>query len=426
MRVLMLAYHYPPMNNGGVQRSRVLAAHFRSLGWPLNIFSTRLAGLSDDPDVTQIHDLISLVRRGKPVAGGGRAGASRASGSLKSRLIDIIYGRLLVPDRELVWAWLALWPALKAARRAEVIYSTSPPHSVHLLARWLKRFSGKPWVMDLRDPWSLEPIASYSHLPGRLKREARQERLCIADADAVILNTPQAAEAYRTLYPEHAAKMHAIPNGFDAELLEHARQTVDDAAVVQTLPEGAFVLSHAGLFARAADGQPIPAALLEALTALRAAGDLPPPDRFRVVLAGALPAQAANLIADAGLSDWVTLPGLIAQVDALRLMQRSDLLLMADPPDGGALYVRGKLYEYLGSGKPILALLPAFSASRALIEQGGAGLVIDAGDSMGLAQALRQFLHGDVNLTPADPAQFAYDRRAAQVAAVIEGVAAPG
>jgi glycosyltransferase involved in cell wall biosynthesis len=300
---------------------------------------------------------------------------------------------LLIPDHHVGWILPALWPAWRCLRKnqLEAIFTTSPPASPHLLGLLLKRVAQKPWVMDLRDPWTFEPMSKHLRHPGmRLRIERAIERLCFENADAIILNTPAALERYRGLYPRLAAKMSCITNGFDAGEIEAARRVLNLTAPWQAPRPGRIVISHAGSFHRFSQGNQRPEALLNALGALKREGALGEDD-CRLIFAGPIDPDLRSRCLELGLGGVIEFPGIISHFDSIRLFLSSDWLLLYDPDRDGGTYIRGKLYDYLGCGKPILGIVPA-GASRDLLECSGRGLLADPGNERTIREALGQIL----------------------------------
>lgn len=407
-RILMIAYHYPPANNGGVHRSAAFAHYLPSCGWEPHVLTTNLRGRDPQAaNVTYTGEPASWYRRLKR----RRSKQERSTlASLTMRSPNRWARKWMIPDVQIAWALFALLPALRLMRREQIdgLYSSSPPVSSHLLAWALKRLTGKPWLMDLRDPWTIEPMNEYLRQSGlRLQIERWLERRCMGAADRIILNTPQAGECYRALYPQWANKMRVIPNGYDAEEFAKAAQ-IEPPYVWGNIPTGAFVLSHVGAFHRRQSDDPTPHAFLDALKRLTERGVINE-HKLRVIFAGSIHPRTVEKIRALGLERIITLPGTLPHLDALKLMQLSDALLFYDPDADGQTYVRGKLYEYLAARKPILGIVPD-GASRDLIARSGRGLLAYPSDVDAVTSALEMLLAGHVSATPGDLDLSAYER----------------
>ncbi|MGD1049406.1 MAG: glycosyltransferase, partial [Candidatus Krumholzibacteriaceae bacterium] len=305
-RLLMLCYHFSPAVSGGVERSARFARYLPEHGWTPFVVTTNRWGTpgGEDNRVLRVGELFRGRRR--RAAGGGGTGtaagpspAAQARSARRAPFVRFAEKWLLVPDKHVRWTAMALLPARGKLGRggADAIYTTSPPASAHVLGLILKRLTGKPWIMDLRDPWTLEPLNWYLRAGGaRLSLERRIERICFGGADAIIATTEEAALEYRELYPGCAGRIHWIPNGFDARELEAARSPVPPAAYLEGLGEGCFVISHLGTFCRYTDAPAFPKGFLDAVKMLAAQGILTS-RTCRIVFAGGMNPETERLIA---------------------------------------------------------------------------------------------------------------------------------
>jgi glycosyltransferase involved in cell wall biosynthesis len=404
-RLLMLCYHFSPSVSGGVERSARFARYLPEHGWTPLVVTTNRWGApgGEDDGVLRVGELF----RGGRSRVGGRGGAGAGAGS--SRDVVDRNGRraplfrfaekwLLVPDKHVRWTAMALLPALgKLGRgRADAIYTTSPPASAHVLGLILKKLTGKPWIMDLRDPWTLEPLNWYLRAGGaRLALERRIERICFGNADAIIVTTEEAALKYRELYPGRAGRIHWIPNGFDAREFEVARSPASAGAYLQDLEEGCLVISHLGTFCRYTDAPAFPKGFLDAVKKLAGQGVITN-RTCRIIFAGAMNRETERLVGRYDLGGLISMTGPVPHIGALSIMLRSDVLLLYDPNTEGNYYIHGKLYEYLAAGRWILGVLPA-GATRSLLERSERAIAIarDDGEEISrvLVRALRERGH---------------------------------
>ncbi|MCK4236279.1 MAG: glycosyltransferase, partial [Candidatus Krumholzibacteria bacterium] len=262
-RVLMLSYHYTPVINGGVERSARFARYLPEFGCTPVVITTRRYGTGEGRlgerviRTGEMHNIPFLKRTG---AQGDSKRAmqrpqveARETAGRRSPLVEWVLKWLMIPDDKIRWASCAFPPALRLLRRgeADVIYSTSPPESSHLLGMVLKGLTGKPWIMDLRDPWTFEPLKRYIREPGlRLSIEKRLEKACFKHSDIVIANTQEAGERYRTLYPKYAGKVRVITNGFDGDEMAAAASAFSHEGPFRGIGDDVFLVSHVGTFSR--------------------------------------------------------------------------------------------------------------------------------------------------------------------------------
>lgn len=296
-------------------------------------------------------------------------GAARRLG-LHARLLG---RRLLLPDPEVAWVPDAVRVGVRVIRDRGIdcVLTTSPPSSAHLVGAALKRRTGVRFVADMRDSWLANPHRRYERRSVRAKRavEERIARRVLGQADAITAVTPFIAREAATL-TRPATPVHVVPNGCD----------FDDFDGLTYTPGERFVVLHAGSFF----GQRSPRPFLEAVGELddprvvaRFLGDLRPSDR-----AWAL---------DLGLGDRLELDGFRPHRETLAAMKAADVLLLLVPRAGGRglSILSGKVYEYLASERPVLALVPPEGAAAELLRATGAAWIADPDDPDAILEGLR-------------------------------------
>ena len=374
-KVLVLAYYFPPHGGAGVQRTVKFLKHLPQLGYePVVVTGPASTTLEwAPPDASMAEEIpapVEVHRIPGPepaVAGGFRGRAERWLG-VRSR-----FSRWWVDGLSRAGARLA--------SEADVIYASMSPFETATAASRIAAAAGKPWVADLRDPWALDEWTRYPTVLHR-RLDLRRMREALESASAVILNTPEAERATRAALPELAGRLATIPNGWDAD---------DFSEPVAPRADGEpFRIAHVGYVHDAPPGRGFARAvrrslggetrglvtearsvrfLLEAVRRVRAEGASRP---IEVHLAG--PARTNVSEEDAG---FVVDHGYVSHAEAVALLRGSDLLFLpmhdlAD--DQRSRTVPGKTYEYLASGTPILAALPAGDARDLVTGIPNAGL----------------------------------------------------
>ncbi len=334
---------------------------------------------------------------------------------------------LALPD---VWIGWMPW-AVAAARRlmaedaVDLIYSTSPHATAHLIAGRIAARSGKPWVADFRDPWVEDPPEPGAP-NGRLFRMINRwlERLVVRHSSAVVTSTMHLRDQLRQRYSDvPETKIRAIPNGYDEA--DFARLDIRVPARGMRLR-----IVHAGnINASFRDPRP----LFEALGKMVRSGQLAQSEcDIRFVGGGAYgesPDVRAAVDA-AGLAASVTFVPRVPYEESLRELSSADLLLLLQASDDTVDLVPAKLYEYLRTQKPVLALVRRGAVTEILSQTGG-GWSVDPDDtklleSM-LAEILREWRNDRLDRHRADlSALRRFDRRglAGELAAVLDRVSA--
>jgi len=387
LRLLVVTYFYPPDGSVGSHRWPAMARYLRRLGHEVTVLTTSAFGTlpDDEPWVVRTADLQGaavlrrVLRRPPVVPAGGAAGPLPAAPRI---LTDG-----LVPDAH-VASWLPF--VIPAARRLvrqrqiDCVVTNGPPDSTHLLGLALGR-RRPAWVVDMEDGWRFEPLRGPWPTRAQDRLDAALERRVARAADGGIGLAEPIATDLVTRLGGHAAY---VPNAWDPDLDEAVA-----AAVPPALEPGTFSLVHTGGLShgRRRDPRPLFAAL--GLLAREAPAEAA---RLRLVLTGRLSAADAALL-DAlppEVRRLVPHLGALSREQGVGLQRGADALLLLVTGEHRS-QVTGKLFEYLATGRPILALADDNEAAR-IVRATGTGRVVDPGDPGAIAAALRATLAGDL------------------------------
>jgi glycosyltransferase involved in cell wall biosynthesis len=270
-----------------------------------------------------------------------------------ARLTLPVYGKC--PDGLRHWR-TAVLPRLHAwldetNHKPDVMISFGEPMSDHLLALEIKRLRGLPWLAHFSDPWADNPFRRGGPLTGMLNR--RLERRVIEGADIVVFTSRETADLVGRRYaPQQTSKFRILPHGFDASLYP-----------ARTGLTGRVTIRHVGSFY----GERTPFPLIEALQLLLRQ-DPAISEQLRLELVGAMPKRMALKLRSAGLpNDLLTIRAPIGYRDSIALISATDLLVLVDAPAQQSVFLASKLIDYVGAGRPILAITPA-GAARSVVE----------------------------------------------------------
>ncbi|MBE3024632.1 glycosyltransferase [Janthinobacterium sp. BJB1] len=377
-RVLMVAYHFPPLAGGsGILRTLAFARHLPECGWQPLVLSPRPFAYAqqDDAQLAQLGAQATVRRTLALDAGRHLAIAGR-------------YPRCLaLPDRWSSW-WLSAVPAglrMIRAYRPDAIWSTYPIATAHLIALTLQKLSGLPWIADQRDPMldDSDPLAPYPPEARLHRMHAWIEQRIAARSAAIVCTTPGAIEAHRRRLAHLAGERLAlIENGYDEDGF---------GAAGLDGPSGRrrrFLLLHSGVvYPSERDPQP----LFEALARLRRDGELSAATFQLVLRATGHDAWLAGLLAKYGVADLVTLAPLQPHHAALQEMLAADGLLLLQAANCNA-QIPAKLYEYLRCRRPVLALTDLAGDSAAKLRHCGIDTIGQLASSSDCARALLRFL----------------------------------
>ena len=409
MNLLLVAYFYPPCRDTGAHRPAAMAKWLRRLGHRVTVLTTSAYGeLGTDRDegVVRTKDLQRVRAR---LHGHDRVDALFDSDTYSGR--PHFLSKLIVPEPLVIaWAPYAYREAqrLNARERFDCVITSSPPESVHFVGRALRR-RDVPWVADLRDGWTFEPIRPA--FPTRLQRryDERLERRGLADADAVVAVGRPAADDLRSrlgLEPE------LVPNGWDPDLDTEPSPT--DVGK-RLLDPDRISLVYTGRFGSYGRD---PAGLVEALRTL--ARDHPEAAaKLELVVAGPLTEDEVALLGTDVSPARIVIAGTLDRTGALALQRAADGLLLVASSRRTQL-LNFKVFEYLAAGHPILALAAGTEAGRIIAEAGGE--TVPADDPARIVAALLRLVAGEVPAPdPAARERYSYPAVAERMAAVAEG-----
>lgn len=430
-RVLFLAYHFPPTGGSGVQRSSKFVRYLPAYGFePVVVTGPGEAGgrwtPADASLGADVPDGTDVLRVGGPVPGDGTGLRWRARRFLRA-----------VHPFDRWWSEGAAAVA-RSRRDAALVYASMSPFSSSQPAARIAGELGVPWVADLRDPWALDEYFAYPTF-AHWRLERRRMRRQLASAAAVVLPTPGTLARLLEFFPEFEGRAIEIRNGFDpGDFVDPPSPRTDDRL---RIVHAGYSYNDLGrrrlrrlLGGTDFDVDPRPRSPSFLLAALdRVLAERPElRDRVRLHFAGSLTAADRELVSRSRCANLVESHGYLPHADAVELMRTADVLFLPMhrlPPGARSTIVPGKAYEYLASGRPILAAVPA-GDPRDLLEHAEWTVVCDPDDVAGIAAGLDELLAhaGARRCTTADRRRllrpFARPRLAGELAGTFDRVLA--
>lgn len=429
---VLLAYYAPPAAGIAAQRMAGIIRHLPAGGWEPVVVAPRRAHYHLDPASEEALEGVRVIRTPNPepsrwlrrvVGGDGAAGGGPEQGVRELRPVAapgwrgmarrLVRSFLYVPDAQALWIPWAARAAAEVAtqargRRRVVLFSSSVPFSAHFAARAAARRAGVPWVAEYRDPWSVAPPQFGAVPPLRALLDRRLDHDIVSEASALVMTSDGTAERYRAAFAAAERKgVHVVRNGFDP---------APDRAPPG--PDELFRLTYVGTLLH----PDYAASLLGALRTLHQESG----GGVRMDVYG--PAEPWRE-AGGGNEGFLTLHGLIPAREIPARLAASSALVLLQPEPAHAQYIAGKLYEYLGSRRPVLAALPRGCEAERLIVEHGALWRPERLDEASLLGVLRRMrgahLSGSLQREAASPGQVEPLTRRAQVlrlAAVLDAV----
>jgi len=403
---------------GGIARTKQNCKALPELNWIPTILTVAADNTTEiDAEYAQMG--IEVLRacgvvKENRVRGLPRSTAGGKSG-LPIQLMRFLARWTLMPDRLVLWKLPAQRMALKASRNYNwrCVFATMPPMSAGWIGKNVAERLRLPFVLEYRDVVSED----YMRIGlGFLRKAARRaiERSLVRSAAKIITVSPGIKDWLVQRHNLKPQDVEMIPTGFLSE----------NKAFFDSLPKPAnekFTMTYVGTFQR----ERKPNTVLKAVRTLIDRGMIPK-DKLRIVFVSNLMPSTISQFRLDGVAE--ALP-MVPHEETFGWYAGSDvLLLICDKCDYQNVTYPGKLFEYLMTGKPILALMGKDSVSAKVLRNAGTGPVVDADDAKeaatGIEYLYRQWETGILKIEPNKEVieQFNYGRLVKQTASVLEQV----
>lgn len=382
--LLMVIPFFPPLAGGGVYRPLGFVRYLHEFGWQPTVLAPQGDSfwISDPSLMEKIPESCDVFRtrtlsaqRMLTVVRGNRAAKQQVRSSRGFSLLRGCGSFFLLPDTYIGWYPFALREGkrLLEEKKFDALYSTSPPETSHVVAHNLHKKYGLPWVADFRDPWmNLHLLEPPTPLHAALHR--RLEKRVITNAGIVVTN-----RWHHDRMKEHvpdAARLTIISNGYDREEAELVDRIIP--------PADRFRIVHAGMLTQKRSAEPF----LRALE-IFIAGTPGSSERAEVLFIGPREDRNDEMVRRLGLERNVAFRDTVSHAEALQLERASHILLLIkqlDPLYSGI--IPGKVYEYIGMRRPILALVPEGELAQ-MIRELRRGETVPQNDAREIAEILK-------------------------------------
>ncbi|WP_115462872.1 glycosyltransferase family protein [Winogradskyella aurantiaca] len=388
--VLIITYYWPPAGGPGVQRWLKFCKYLPENGITPIVYCPEnpTYPIEDKSLVDEIPEGIEVVKSpiSEPYKWSGMLSkkstkaissgiiSDTKSQSLTERLMLFVRGNFFIPDARKNWVKpsVKILSTLIKDRSINTVITTGPPHSLHLIGLELKETLKINWLADFRDPWT--SIGYHKSLKllsrSRVKHKALEKKvLNTADGIIVTSNNTRSEFAALTNIP-----LEVITNGYDAH--DIPKQELDNK----------FTISHIGSLLSNRN----PKILWEALSEMVLENAEFESD-LQINLVGVISEDVIAALGGYGLSNSLNVIGYVSHKEAIKCQLRSQLLLLIeiDSEETKAI-IPGKLFEYLQSDRPILALGPEGSDVERILFETNAGKYFYYKQKEGLKNHLKE------------------------------------
>lgn len=390
-KLLIITYYWPPAGGPGVQRWLKFVKYLPDFGiqpvvyipenptYPI-VDENLLQEVSDKAiilkqKIFEPYQLASFLSKNKTKKMNSGIIPNQKKQSFLDKVFLWIRGNLFIPDARFFWVKPSVSYLEKyiVENNINTIVTSGPPHSLHLIGLELKHKLDVKWFADFRDPWTT--IGYHKSL--RLSETAAQkhkelESQVLNTADTIIVTSKTTKSEFEALTRKPIA---VITNGFDVEKVE--KQPLDSK----------FSLAHIGSFLSARNPQFLWESLVELIAEI--------PDfksHLEIKLIGAVSQEVLDSITTFGLNDYLNNLGYVSHEDAIAHQRRSQVLLLIEiDSEETKSIIPGKLFEYMVSNRPIIAIGPNGSDFAQIITETNTGVFFNYSEKVKLKKLILDF-----------------------------------
>ncbi len=410
-KVLIITYYWPPSGGAGVQRSLKFVKYLKLLGCEPIVLTVKPDSASypliDNSLLKEIPEGVKVYRTKsfeplKIISGlfgkdkvpyGGFANSKKES--IPQYVLRFIRGNFFIPDARVGWNKFAIKEALEIIKSESIehVFISSPPHSSQLIGLELKKVIPRlRLVVDLRDPWTdIYYYGDLLHTNIAANIDAKLERKVLENADAILVVSNEIKQKFlKKSNLIHEGKVVVIPNGYDETDFEAVAQ-VDGSK---------FVISYVGTISEIYN----PEVFFKVMEGVIHSNSNV---NFKINFIGSAPSSIKELAKQYNLTsvcDWIPH---VEHSKAIDYMKSSNLLLLVIPDDASAKGIlTGKLFEYMGSNVPILAIGPVDGDASKIINECNAGVMFERNQSVELESWVMKQISIYLNLENPVPVNF--------------------
>jgi glycosyltransferase involved in cell wall biosynthesis len=372
-KIILLSYYFPPIGMGGVGRALALYKHLPEFGYNVNVVTVRSI-LFHNYDHTLLNstDEKNIFRTGSvdPSRVLYKLGFRKLFGSGQG---GIRHSLLNLPDLKRGWNLFAFNRAkrLIKSKNIDAIVTTSPPPSTHLIGLALKKQYNIPWIADFRDFWFSHPIEMVYQSKRQKSYANNLKRKIIAKADKIV--------SVNSNIRKYLGRGQVITNGADLDFNHHWQDSKPD--------KDKFVIGILGTINNLCPIEPLFKSVSQLINQ-----DQSLKSKLFIQHVGHCNLSEMNRLIDKySLRNLVTLGGYLPKNDAFTLLSKADILFLSVNEFNDYHILPGRTFDYLVSGKPIVAALPQGSDAAALIKDSETGKVFLPDDIEGMADAINKY-----------------------------------
>lgn len=395
-KVLIIAYYWPPSGGSGVQRWLRFVKNLRSFGWEPTVYTAKTSNypVYDEKLVQEIpegietlklevpepNELIAKLLFWKKDTSNALYQNQEQAGTSKSflkRFLWWVRGNFFIPDARFLW----IKPSVKYLKQQldpneyDLVVSTGPPHSLHLIGMQVAKAFQLPWVADFRDPWVSMDYLQAVQLTGFAERKhERLEKQVITEADKVLV---VGRTMSREFEEKHGVQPVVIHNGYTEKKEEQTEATLDST----------FSIVHVGSINPNRNCDDLWATLAELIESTPGfAQDL------EIKLIGNVAPDVIRSIKQYKLEPYLTKIDYIKYAATIPHLRAAQVLLLPiNRVPNAEFVITGKIFEYLNARRPILLLGPRLGDAADIVENCKAGTCCEFDDLEAIQEAVQTY-----------------------------------
>ncbi|MFM6933968.1 MAG: glycosyltransferase [Flavobacteriales bacterium] len=391
-KVLIITYYWPPSGGSGVQRWLHFSRYLSQLGWEPIIYTPENAEapITDESLIDSFTDSVHVIKypiwepfevyksltgkKGQKIQTGFLNEGGKSDKKWLQKLALWLRANLFIPDAKKYWIRSSIKHLSEFLKDhpVDIIVSTGPPHTTHLIALGLKRKTGIPWLADFRDPWT--NIDWFDKLPmtqWAKRKHHRLEQAVLKEASGISCVSRTWTQEFEELAQR---QVKLITNGFAPSDFQHFDKK----------PDTHFTILHTGSLN--ADRNPT---VFWRFLAEEISRNESLKNSLKIQLVGAVDVSVIQSIEVNGLSSYLDQRPFIPHEEVIELMSSCSLLLLPlNNVKNQQGIIPGKLFEYLASNQAILAIGPKTGDSAQILQGQDGTLVIDFDEKPSWAQLL--------------------------------------
>ncbi|MDA6070607.1 glycosyltransferase family 4 protein [Flavobacterium sp. AC] len=422
-KLLIITYYFPPAGGPGVQRWLKFVKYLPEFGVQPIVYvpENPTYPIVDEGLVSQISDkvivlknkiwepyqLASVFSKNKTKKISSGIFPHKKKQTFLDKTFLWIRGNLFIPDARVFWVKPSVTYLEKYIKENNIdtIVTSGPPHSLHLIGLELKEKLNVKWFADFRDPWTTIGYHKALRLSAyAAKKHKTLESKVLNTADTIIVTSKTTKTEFQAITNK---PISVITNGYDIENVE--KQTLDTK----------FTLAHIGSFLSDRNPEFLWECLVELLREIESFKS-----HLEIKLIGAVSQEVLDSIAEFQLNDYLNLLGYVSHHEAIAHQKKSQVLLLIEiNSEDTKSIIPGKLFEYMVSNRPIIAIGPKGSDFADIITDTNTGVFFDYSEKAKLKSVIldfyNQFLEGKLQANGVGLQQYSRKNLTKQLAQLI-------